>query len=90
MPDNPEVVSCPAGVWTLVAASVTSATIHKRSHAPELYLQTYRIAGQAAPTDDALAILIFASGLLHNFAHTPVVDLYIKAVGADGSVRLDA
>jgi hypothetical protein len=90
MPDNPLVVSCPEGVWTLVASNTQSATIHKLSVEPGVYKQTYRISGQAAPTDDADAIIIFETDTLHVFSHSPGVDIYIKAIGGDGSVRLDA
>ena len=91
MPDNPEVVPCPEGVWTLVAAGTASASMHKLSNAPGVYKQTYRIANDPAPTDDTDAIKIFIGGeITHSFSHSPGVDIYIKAIGADGSVRLDA
>lgn len=90
MPDNPEVITCPDGVWTLVALNTQSATIHKVSVEPGLYKQTYRISGQAAPTVDDDAIIILDTDTLHVFSHSPGVDIYIKAIGGDGSVRLDA
>ncbi len=90
MPDNPVVVSCPEDVWTLVAFNTQSASIHKLSLEPGSYKQTYRISGQAAPTDDADAIIIFETDTGHVFSHSPGVDIYIKAIGGDGSVRLDA
>ena len=90
MPDNPLVVSCPEGVWTMVAENTQSASLHKLSVVPGLYKQTYRISGQAAPTDDADAIIIFDTDTSHVFSHSPGIDIYIKAIGGDGSVRLDA
>ncbi|MEE9499581.1 MAG: hypothetical protein V3V24_09610 [Nitrospinaceae bacterium] len=90
MTDNPLVVSCPDDTWILVAPNTQSASIHKLSVEPGVYKQTYRISGQAAPTDDTDAIIIFETDTLHIFSHSPGVDIYIKAIGGDGSVRLDA
>ena len=90
MSDNPLVVPCPKGVWTMVAENTQSATIHKLSLEPSVYKQTYRISGRTAPTDDLDAIKIFETATSHVFSHSPGIDVYIKAIGNDGKIRLDA
>lgn len=83
---NPETVVCPEGVWTKVAANVTSAVVKKMIVRPNLYLETYRNTGEAAPVDNSDANPIIGDLA---FSDATASDIYVKAVGADGKVRVD-
>lgn len=89
MASNPAVVLCPDGVWTKVADESTSGAIHNMSTNPNVYRQTYRLAGETAPTNDDDAIPIFLDESPHEFSSDAPIDVYIKAVGAEGRVRAD-
>jgi hypothetical protein len=82
-------ISCPAGQWTKVATNVTSATIHKLSVLPGVYKQTYVATGAAAPANDNNAVVAFGDCDSFIFSESTLSDVYIKAVGAVGSVRTD-
>ena len=87
----PVVVSCTVNQWTLVATAVTSATIHRLSVSPGLYRQTFVLTGEAAPTDDSTAALMFSDSPNEEVVVSgAAIDYYVKAVGAAGSVRVDA
>lgn len=83
---NPIIVACAADTWVKVATGITSGNIHIRDTKPNRYLQTYRLTTQAAPTDDADAIPFDPSVLIATSASS---DIYVKAIGAAGSVRVD-
>ena len=89
MAANPVVVPCPAGDWTKVATNVKAGTVDRLSVAPNLYKRTYRLTGQAAPTDDSDAALMFGESNQHVISHSVEIDVYVKAVRAAGSVRVD-
>ena len=89
MPANPVVINCPKGVWTQIAAATTTGTIHKLSVAPELYLQTYRLKGQPAPVGNDDATRLFSSGIVDNISNDGEIDVYVRAIGKDGKVRVD-
>ncbi len=55
---DPIFVDCPEGEWTKVATDVTSGQVHKVSKTPNVYSQTYRDTGGAAPTLDSDGVLI--------------------------------
>ena len=84
---NPFVVACPADVWVLAAGAVTSGVIYVLSSDPNIYRQTYRTAGETAPVDDSDAISIRSNRL--NISNDSSIDVYVKAVGRDGSIRTD-
>lgn len=86
---NPEVFPCPADTWVKVATGKTSGVIHRRSNAPGVYRQTYRITTDPAPTDDADAVLFFGDSNSEVFSNSVPIDVYVKAVGQAGSVRAD-
>lgn len=83
---SPVVKTLIADAWTLVAEASTGASIHILDFSPKMYLQTYRVAGQAAPTDMADAIGLKDEKEVANEAP---VDIYIVAQGADGRIRVD-
>jgi hypothetical protein len=87
----PVSVTCTANTWTLVKAGTTSAIIHRISTAPNVYKMTYVANTAPAPTNDSLAALMFsASPDEEIFSNSSSSDLYVKAVGVDGEVRVDA
>ena len=87
------IVTCTKNTWVKVTGvgGVTSATIHRLSVAPGLYRQAIVLTGVAAPTDDSTAALMFSdSPNEEKVTHPAAIDYYVKAVGAAGSVRVDA
>ncbi len=89
MPASAPII-CTADTWIKVATGVTSAVIHKLSHSPNLYRQTYVPTTDPAPTDDDNAVLAFGSCESFIFSESDSSDIYIKAVKHDGEVRVDA
>jgi hypothetical protein len=87
----PLVVTCTKDTWVKVATGITSATIHRLSVAPNLYRQTFVLTTVAAPTDDSTAALMFSDSPNEEIVESSAaIDYYVKAVGAAGSVRVDA
>ena len=88
MPD-PIVHSCPVNDWVLVAENVTTGIVHRLSDVPSDYLQTYRITGELAPTDNSDGAILFEHTSAEDISSTFGIDVYVKALGEDGSVRAD-
>ena len=89
-PSNPEVIVCTVDTWVKVLSEVASATLYKISISPDLYLQTYRLSGNPAPLDNVDAAVLFADGELYAAVSNDVpIDVYVKAVGKDGLIRVD-
>lgn len=86
---NPAIVTCPKDTWTKVATNVTAGVIYNML--PEVeYVQTYRMTGGSAPANDTDAVPAFI------YKHDPIgisstaaIDVYLKAIGEAGSVRVD-
>lgn len=89
MAANPVVITCTADTWVRVVENKTAGTIDRLSVAPNVYKRTYRLTGQAAPTDDTDAALMFGESNQHVISHSAAIDVYVKAVRVDGSVRVD-
>ena len=88
---NPVSIQIPVNVWTLVAEGVTVGMIHKQINEPikSKYLQTYKLAGEAAPTDDDEAGPLFKTESVARISHSVAIDVYIKAITTAGAVRVD-
>lgn len=89
MATDPAIVTCTLDTWVKVADAVTSGIIHKVSNAPTIYKQTYRVAANPAPTDDTDAVAAFVDGAPLAISADATIDVYIKAKGSAGSVRVD-
>jgi hypothetical protein len=77
--------------WVKVATGITTATIHRMSVAPNLYRQTFVLTGASAPANDSTAALMFSDSPNEEIVESSAaIDYYVKAVGAAGSVRVDA
>lgn len=76
-------VICPVDAWALVASAVNTGVVHIKEKAPNLYLHTYRIAGDPVPAgnDDAVSF----SELAQISSSFPI-DVYVQAVGKAGVV----
>ena len=86
---NPVIVDCPADTWTKVATNVTTGQIHKKKYNAK-YIQTYVLTGQAAPTNNDLAVPIFTGGCSSAaISAASAIDVYLKPLGIAGSVRVD-
>jgi len=86
---NPAIVSCTKDTWVLVAQNVTAGAIYNMAPTVQ-YMQTYRMTGQAAPSADTDAVLAFDDPFVPLVISAPAaIDVYLKAVGVAGSVRVD-
>ena len=86
---NPVSVSCPQDVWALVAESVTAGNIKKLNNKPIKYLETYRMTGGAAPTDKLEGAEMFVNGVSESISASAAIDVYVMAIGNDGTIRAD-
>lgn len=88
--ENPVTVNCPAGQWTLVAENVTSGYIRKLNEQPYAYLSTYRLTGEAAPTDKSEGIVIFRDlEINEKISASQGIDVYLYPITSAGKVRVD-
>jgi hypothetical protein len=84
---NPAIVACPADTWTKVATNVQVGNVWLMNTNPALYLQTYRLTGEAAPTLKSEGVRVNQPGT--DIDSSPGIDVYIYAVKNAGSVRVD-
>jgi hypothetical protein len=84
---NPKIVSCPENTWTLVAENVTTGYVKTKIKHPNIYLETYRLTGGTPPTDQSEGIPF---DKIAEISSSVAIDVYIMAVGSNGSVRVDA
>jgi hypothetical protein len=80
---NPAIVACTQSAWVKVATNVLSGNI--RIMKSGMYLVTYRLTGQAAPANDNDAVVLDDGEIIQASAG---IDVYVKAVGQVGSVRV--
>ncbi len=86
---NPTTIECPKDTWTLVASSVTRGVVRRKKLNPNKYLQTYRDTGDDAPTEVDEGQVTFQQGEMAVISSATAIDVYIMAVDAAGSVRVD-
>ena len=87
---NPVFIDLTKDTWTKVATAVTSGIVHKIKSQPYNYLQTYRLTGEAAPTDKADGVRVFENDIdFVEIAATVPIDVYLYPVNADGRIRVD-
>lgn len=86
---NPVTIDCPAGVWTLIAEDQIFGYIYSMNKTPAMYLYTYRLTGEVAPTDSAEGTPVFIKDEKKFIISGLGIDIYIMAVGSDGAVRYD-
>lgn len=84
---NPITVAVPEGAWKKVAANVVAGFVHQLLSTPNVYLQTYRLTGVAAPTLVTEGIPF--SGKTEEISSSVGIDVYVWCKGGDGSVRVD-
>lgn len=85
---DPAVVACPKDVWTKVASAVTTGQIWILNTKPNVYRQTYRVAGNPAPVGSVPEEKAFQGEVMQISAGV-AIDVYLFPVGKDGSVRVD-
>lgn len=84
---DPAIVACTADTWVKVATNVTTGFVWIADSAPNVYVQTYRDTGGAAPTNDNDAVRMPSPGM--PISASAGIDVYIKARKVAGSVRVD-
>lgn len=89
MANKPIAVSCPADTWTEVATNVTAGNINRMLKDPNVYLQTWRRSGQAAPTSISEGLPIFVKDGDNVISSPYGIDVYIYPIGKAGKVRRD-
>lgn len=86
---NPVMVTCPADTWQKVAINVTAGQVKKKGKSPNIYLETYRMTNDDAPTSKDEGIPIFIGTNSEPISSSAGIDVYIMALNADGKVRVD-
>ncbi len=86
----PSVHTITADTWVKVATNITTCVIWKMSSKPNVYMQTYRMTGGAAPTDLSDAVPIFQGIDYMTITAAAAIDVYIYAKNVNGKVRVDA
>ena len=89
MASNPVIVPCAVGAWTKIATAVTAGRVYKLSTQPAGYMQTIRVTGDLAPTANTDGADLFDNAKSEPIASDSAIDVYVKAIGAAGSVRVD-
>ena len=91
---DPVIVPCSADSWTPVALNVWFGTVSKLYDDddiadPTAYLQTYRVAGEPAPTLKTEGVVCFKNGESELILSWWGIDVYIWPIGKDGQVRVN-
>jgi hypothetical protein len=81
---DPVFVPIPADTWTLVAAGVTDGNLYIKDTSPT-YLQTYRMAGNPAPTNADDGVQFSENAII---AADAAIDVYVYAIGKTGRVQV--
>ena len=84
---NPTIVACPADTWTKVASSIKEVEIAIKLTRPNIYLYTFRNAGDAAPSDQSDAIVLSPGGK-STISSLIDIDVYVFPRGAAGKIRV--
>lgn len=84
---NPTTVACPADTWTKVASSIKEVEIAIILTRPNLYLYTFRDAGDAAPSDQSDALVLPPEGKT-TVSFPTNIDVYVFPRGAAGKIRI--
>ena len=84
---NPIPVDCPSNIWTKVATSVKNGIIWITKSSPHIYLQTWKVTGDPAPTLRSEGVKVLHACI--PIQSTINIDVYIHPIGKDGCVRVD-
>lgn len=89
---DPVTVACTAGQWTKVATNVTGGIVHLLTGVTQLWLQTYRLTGVAAPTLKSEGIPFGKDSIskeTESISASAAIDVYVWPTQSNGSVRVD-
>lgn len=86
---TPVFVTCTKESWEKVATNVQTGFIHKVSHDPNMYLQTYRDTGDPAPTLRTDGVELFTESITEDIFAIAGIDVYVWADKVNGKVRVD-
>ena len=86
---NPVIIACPQDAWKLIASNQIFGYLFEMNKKPDKYLYTYRLTGEAAPTLKTEGVPIFQTEEKKLIISMLAVDIYIMAIGNDGSIRYD-
>jgi len=89
MPNPVIIIITPADTWQKVATNVIEGFVHVIG-GPARYVQTYRLTGEAAPTDTEEGVSFDASGTEPIKANSGLaIDVYVQSLRIPGEVRVD-
>ena len=86
---NPLPIVITAGAWQKIATAVFTGQVHRVSTKPTLYLQMYKLTGDAAPTLESEGAVLFQKFPSEEIESPEAIDVYIWAKDRDGKVRVD-
>jgi len=86
---EPVIIDCTANTWIKVASSVTAGTIFKLTQKREIYLQTWRIAGNTAPTTIVEGVDMFEEYDFVVIDSQYPIDVYVRCIDLNGKIRVD-
>lgn len=75
--------------WTKVAIGVFTGNIQRLNTNPNIYLQVYKMTGEAAPTLESEGAILFEESSSETIESDDAIDVYIWAKGNDGKIRAD-
>ena len=84
---DPVIENLTADTWTKVATNKTSGQVHILNGLPRNYIHTYRDTGGAAPTLASEGVSF--KGITEEIVASTGIDVYVMALNAAGSVRVD-
>ena len=84
---DPVIVACAADTWVKIATGVIYGQVWIKDFTPNRYLQAHVDTTNPAPVDNTKAVAFI--GITMSIRADVAIDVYLKAVGAAGSVRVD-
>lgn len=86
---SPAFIDCPKDAWTKVATGVVTGQVW-RMISTERYLQTYRLTGDAEPTEKEEGVAAFLDGNdRETISSAELIDVYLYSISENGRVRVD-
>jgi len=84
-------VTAGAHQWTKIVTNVVSGIIRRKDTTSGLILQTYRMTGEAAPTDPAEGVPLFQEYTNFEKISAPAaIDIYVYPTAGNAVFRIDA
>lgn len=86
---NPAIKQLTADTWALVAENVTGGKLNRINTYPNKYIFTYRTTGDTAPVNQSEGVPIFQDSNTAIIETDSGIDVYVMALGQNGTIRVD-